>query len=263
MEQFELLHTVRRPLSPNTQIEIPTSRSEFEHVLQILEEEGAKFPRLQKIADEVKMMPGPDASTKRHLSSTRGMNWDGALLYLTREETVPNHTLMIAVEVGLRYSFSVCALRCRVGIAMRSNEVGPCKRASTKYYATLEEKRIAIQNIEHVLRVQLLANPFAENRGRDLTYRLEDETSPPESARYSPHPYAAFTIVDDGRFVGGEVPANLAEITLGDCSPTHILSGKSIETTSINFFHQDWFEDSFGSAMVQTAIERLEDKWKV
>ncbi|KAJ8097211.1 hypothetical protein POJ06DRAFT_297587 [Lipomyces tetrasporus] len=220
MEQFELLHTVRRPLSPNTQIEIPTSRSEFEHVLQILEEEGAKN------TDDT-----GDTSTTR--------NWDGALLYLTREETVPNHTLMIAVEVGLRYSFSVCALRCRVGIAMRSNEVGPCKRASTKYYATLEEKRIAIQNIEHVLRVQLLANPFAENRGRDLT------------------------IVDDGRFVGGEVPANLAEITLGDCSPTHILSGKSIETTSINFFHQDWFEDSFGSAMVQTAIERLEDKWKV
>ncbi|KAK9250179.1 hypothetical protein V1507DRAFT_483175 [Lipomyces tetrasporus] len=241
MEQFELLHTVRRPLSPNTQIEIPTSRSEFEHVLQILEEEGAKN------TDDT-----GDTSTTR--------NWDGALLYLTREETVPNHTLMIAVEVGLRYSFSVCALRCRVGIAMRSNEVGPCKRASTKYYATLEEKRIAIQNIEHVLRTWFgkVATVVVLE-----TYRLEDETSPPESARYSPHPYAAFTIVDDGRFVGGEVPANLAEITLGDCSPTHILSGKSIETTSINFFHQDWFEDSFGSAMVQTAIERLEDKWKV
>ncbi|KAK9319288.1 hypothetical protein V1517DRAFT_341855 [Lipomyces orientalis] len=128
MEHSELLDTIR-----------------YERVLQVLEEEGAKSPRLQydgtrkaailfavpsplhgemvgqllgKIAYEVKMMPGLDASTKRHLSSTirntrdtgdtsTTRNGDSALRYLTREETGPmaNHTSMIAVEVGLSQTY--------------------------------------------------------------------------------------------------------------------------------------------------------------
>ncbi|KAK9243195.1 hypothetical protein V1506DRAFT_555597 [Lipomyces tetrasporus] len=304
MEHSELLDAVRRPLSPDTQIEIPASRSEYENVQEILEEEGSKFPKLQydgarkvailsaiptplhgemvgqllsKIADEVKMMPGLDAGTKRHLSSTHDMRktkntetWDGALRYLTREETGPAHTLMIAVEVGLSQtfaslraaiSFSVCALHCRVGIAMSINEVGRGKRPSTQCYATLEEKRVAIQNAEHVLRVQLLSNPFGPLKmGEDTwfgkvatvvleTYRLEDETSPPGTLL---NPTQSFVI-----------PANLAELTLGDCIPTHILSGNNIAATPINFFHHDWFQDSFGSAMLETAMERVEDKREV
>ncbi|KAK9243134.1 hypothetical protein V1506DRAFT_407207 [Lipomyces tetrasporus] len=44
MEHFELLDTVRRPLSPDSQIEIPASRSES--VQEILEEEGAKYDHI-------------------------------------------------------------------------------------------------------------------------------------------------------------------------------------------------------------------------
>ncbi|KAJ8103592.1 hypothetical protein POJ06DRAFT_284428 [Lipomyces tetrasporus] len=291
MEHLELLDTVRRPLSPDSQIEIPASRSES--VQEILEEEGAKFPRLQydgvrKVAI-VSAAPSPlhgvmivdktprlDENIKDRLSSAHDYrntkdtgdipttrNWDGALQYRTAEGL----TLMVAVEVGLTQShaslraaisFSVCALRCRVGIAMCISQ-GVCgKRPPTKYYATLEEKMAAIQEVERVLRPQLRANSFGPLKiGADTgfgkvttvvleTYRLEDETSQPDTLL---NPTQSFTIVDDGRFVGGEVPANLEELILGDCIPTHILGGNNIAATPVNFFHQDWFEESFRSAM--------------
>ncbi|KAK9244593.1 hypothetical protein V1506DRAFT_554568 [Lipomyces tetrasporus] len=228
-EHPELLHTVRRPLSPDTQIKIRTRRSEFEHVLQILEEEGANKARKVAILSAV---PSP-------LHGEMEWGWCLTLSHKGRngakshfDDCRRSWSVTDLYEPESRYSFSVCALRCRVGIAMRSNE----------------EKRIAIQNVEHVLRAQLLANPFGPLKiGEDSwfgkvatvvleTYRLEDETSPPDSLFI---PTQSFTIVDEGRFVGGE------------------------EATRINFFQQDWFEGSFGSAMVQTAIERFGGKWKV
>ncbi|KAK9427052.1 hypothetical protein V1505DRAFT_318205 [Lipomyces doorenjongii] len=321
MADSELLATVRRPLSPDTQIEIRASRSEYQIVQDILEEEGVQYPRLQydgarkvaivsaaptplhgemvgqllrKITRAVDKTPGLHENIKDGLSIANDMrntedtgdtsttrNWDGALRYLTEEETGPSHTLMIAVEVGLAQthaclraaiSFSVCALRCRVGIAMCITEGNRGTRPSPKYYTTPEEKKAAVQEAEHVLRSQRRAYPFGPLKiGEDTwfgkitsvvleTYRLEDETSPPDTLL---DPTQSFTIVHDGRFVGGEVPSNLAEITLGDCIPTHILSGNNIEATPVNFFHRDWFERSFCSAMVQTAMERIKDKYQV
>ncbi|KAK9481953.1 hypothetical protein V1527DRAFT_455495 [Lipomyces starkeyi] len=47
MENSVLLNIVRRPPSPDSEIEIPASRSEFVRVVEILVEEGVKYPRLQ------------------------------------------------------------------------------------------------------------------------------------------------------------------------------------------------------------------------
>ncbi|KAK9245975.1 hypothetical protein V1506DRAFT_575861 [Lipomyces tetrasporus] len=289
MAHSELLATVRRPLSPDTQIEASATRSEYERVREILEEEGAKFPSLQydgvrKVAI-VSAAPSPlhgDMCTRQqqyqgHWRHIHNKNWDGALKYLTSE----GETFMVAVKVGLSQtyaslraaiSFSVCALRCRVGIALCINEGNRGTTPTTRYYGTREEKRAAIQEVERILRSQLQTNPFGPlNIGEDTwfgevasvvleIYRLEDETLAPETLL---DPTQSFMIVEDGLFVGAEVPPNLAEITLGDCIPTHILSGNNIEGTPVNFFHQDWFEDTFRFAMLRTAMERVEKKCKV
>ncbi|KAK9481894.1 hypothetical protein V1527DRAFT_455564 [Lipomyces starkeyi] len=317
MAHSELLATVRRPLSPDTNIEVPATRSEYERVQEILDEEDAKFPTLQydgfrkvaiisaapsplhgdmvgqllwRISRSVDRMPGIDQNIKDGISisndrsNTRDTgdtsttrNWDGALTYLTRD----GGTLMVAVEVGLSQtyeslraaiSFSVCALRCRVGIALSVNEGDRGTVPTIRYYDTREKKLGAIREIEHDLDSQLQANPFGPLRigeetwfGKvtkvDLeTYRPEDETSPPETLL---DPKQSFTIVENGRFVGGEVPPNLADITIGDCIPTHILTGSNIEATPVNFFQQDWFENTFRFAMLATAMERVRDKSKV
>ncbi|KAK9374723.1 uncharacterized protein V1513DRAFT_458612 [Lipomyces chichibuensis] len=314
MAHSELLEIVRRPLSPDTHLEVPATRSEYERVQGILEGEDAKFPTLQydgfrkvvivsaapspmhgdmvgqvlsAISDEVKLMPGLDANIKRRLISSSDRrhtrdtgdtattrNWDGALVYRTGE----GKTLMVAVEVGVSQtyeslraaiSFSVCALRCRVGIAMCINEGDRGTAPAIRYYATRVEKRTAIGEIEHDLDSQLQTHPFGPLKIEEdtwfgevtsvvlETYRLEDDNSPPETLL---NPTQSFTIVENGRFVGEEVPPNLAEITLGDCIPTHVLSGSNIEVTPVNFFHQDWFEDTFRLSMLETAMERVEDK---
>ncbi|KAK9358960.1 hypothetical protein V1504DRAFT_486481 [Lipomyces starkeyi] len=305
MENSELLNTVRRPLSPDSEIEIPASRSEFVCVVEILEEEGVKYPRLQydgvrqaaivsavpsplhgemvgqllsQISRAVERTPGLNEDIKDRLSIATDIrntsdtgatpttrNWDGALRYLTtEEETGPSHILMIAVEVGFAQTYAI-------GIAMCINEGDRGKRPSSKYYATIEEKRAAIQDAERALRSQLQANPFGPLKMNDTwfgkvanvvleTYRLQDEATPPDTLLNPTH---SFTVVDDGGFVGGQVPADLAEITLGDCIPTHVISGNNIEAIPVNFFHQNWFENSFRSSMLETAMERVEDKCKV
>ncbi|KAK9359705.1 hypothetical protein V1504DRAFT_457329 [Lipomyces starkeyi] len=43
MEQSELLAAVRRPLSPDTLIEVQASREEYDHVLDMLEGENIKY----------------------------------------------------------------------------------------------------------------------------------------------------------------------------------------------------------------------------
>ncbi|KAK9373788.1 uncharacterized protein V1513DRAFT_459459 [Lipomyces chichibuensis] len=317
MAHSELLEIVRRPLSPDTHLEVPATRSEYERVQEILEGEDAKFPTLQydgfrkvviifaapsplhgdmvgqvlsKISDQVKLMPGMDANIKGCLFSSSDRRntritgdtsttrtWDGALVYQTDE----GKTLMVAVEVGVSQtyeslraaiSFSVCALRCRVGIAMCINEGDRGTAPTIRYYATLEEERAAIGEIEHDLDSQLQAHPFGPLRiAEDIwfgevtsvvfeTYRLEDNSSPPETLL---NPTQSFTIVENGRFVGGEVPPNLAEITLGDCIPTHVLSSNNIEVTPVNFFRQDWFEQTFRFSMLETAMGRVVDKSRV
>ncbi|KAK9328444.1 hypothetical protein V1520DRAFT_393103 [Lipomyces starkeyi] len=270
MENSELLNTVRRPLSPDSEIEIPASRSEFVRVVEILEilydgvRQAAIVSAVPSPLHGQEEAPGLNEVIKDRLFIAA----DVRNARDTGRRTGPSHILMIAIEVrfaqtyaSLRAaisSFSVCALRCRVGIARCINEGDRGKRPSSTYYATIEEKRAAIQDVERALRSQLQANPFGLLKMGNYTwfgianvvlatYRLQDEATPPDTLL---NPTRSFTIVDHSGFVGGQVPADLAEITLGDSIP-------------VNLFHQDWFENSFRSSMLETAMEPVEDKCKV
>ncbi|KAK9350899.1 hypothetical protein V1523DRAFT_418381 [Lipomyces doorenjongii] len=317
MTNSELLAAVRRPLSPDAQIEVPASREEYEHVQEILEEKNVKYPRLQydgwrkvaiiaaapsplhgkmvgelmtRINDAVKSMPGLDSNIKGRLSSSSDMsnttiagdtpttrNWDGALEYSTAEGDI----LMVAVEVGISQTYeslraaishSVCALHCRVGITMCVKEGNRGTREPIQYYSTAQEWDTAIQQAERQLWTALRNNPYGPliangficygriNRVVVETFRQEDDTCPPGTLL---EPRQSFVIVEAGQFVGGDVPSNLAELRLGDCIPTHILSGNTIAATPINFFSQEWFERSFGRSMLKTALQRIKDKSKV
>ncbi|KAK9329335.1 hypothetical protein V1520DRAFT_174652 [Lipomyces starkeyi] len=219
----ELLAALRRPLSPDGQIEVPASREEYEHVQEMLEEESVKYmqmgfcpssrnlltqiyryPRLQydgwrnvaiivaapsplhgqmagelmtRINDAIKSTQGLDTSIKASLSISFDMsnttyagdtattrNWDGALRYRTTD----GYILMVAVEVGISQtyeslraaiSYSVCALHCRVGIAMCINEGNRGTRAPTRYYSTAQERDTTILHAERQLRTALRNNP--------------------------------------------------------------------------------------------------------
>ncbi|KAK9426910.1 hypothetical protein V1505DRAFT_115745 [Lipomyces doorenjongii] len=155
---------------------------------------------------------------------------------------------------------------------MSVNEGDRGTAPTIRYYDSREEKLATIREIEHDLDSQLQTNPFGPLRiGEEIwfgkvkkvvleIYRLEDETYPPEALL---DPKRSFTIVENGRWAGDEGPPNLAEITIGDCIPTHILTGNNIEATPVNFFQQDWFESTFRCSMLKTAMERVRDKSKV
>ncbi|KAK9364286.1 hypothetical protein V1504DRAFT_19485 [Lipomyces starkeyi] len=205
MDDSELLAAVRRRLSPDTQIEVPATISEFLRVQEILEKEVAEFPRLEydgdrkvaiavaapspfhgemvgcltgRILSTVNGLPGLDANIKDriYLSSERSnltssggtfitRNWDGAIRYRSLE----GHTKMIAVEVGFSQtyeslraaiSYSVCALRCSLGIAMCINEGNRGETAPTQYYSTTQEKDAAIEQAERDMKAQVRSNPY-------------------------------------------------------------------------------------------------------
>ncbi|KAK9359292.1 hypothetical protein V1504DRAFT_229556 [Lipomyces starkeyi] len=46
MARAELIDIVRRPLSPDAQLEVPANREEYDRVREILEGEGTKYPQL-------------------------------------------------------------------------------------------------------------------------------------------------------------------------------------------------------------------------
>ncbi|KAK9326699.1 hypothetical protein V1520DRAFT_300565, partial [Lipomyces starkeyi] len=317
MAQSELLAAVRRPLSPDTQIEVPASREEFEHVQGILERENMKYPTLQydgwrkvaivvaapspvhgqmaggltgRILGAVNRLPGLDTNLKDRFDSTSDMsntaltgdtlttrNWDGALRYRTSDD----YTLMIAVEVGMTQtyrslraaiSYSVCALHCRLGIAMSINERSRGTIAPIQYYSTTQDWNTVVQHAERDFRTELRNKPYGPLAANGFTwygrvgsvvvetYRQEEETCSPETILEPTH---SFRIVENGEFVGGSVPENLAELKLGDCIPTHVLSGDVVTATPINFFSQDWFEESFGLSMLETALERIKARYRI
>ncbi|KAK9327391.1 hypothetical protein V1520DRAFT_372091 [Lipomyces starkeyi] len=169
MENSELLSRVRRRLSPDTQIEILASRSEYERydgVRNVASLHGEMVGQLlSQIYRAVERTPRLDNSIKDCLSIASDMkniedigdtytarNWDGALRYLTREETSSSHISMIAVE-----------------------DRG--KLLSPKYYASSEENMAAIQDVERVLRFQLRVNPCGPHIvGNDTWFGKNVET---------------------------------------------------------------------------------------
>ncbi|KAK9240098.1 hypothetical protein V1525DRAFT_424005 [Lipomyces kononenkoae] len=194
-------------------------------------------------------------------TSTRGLatrGWDGALRYRQGNRS----TLMIAVEVGVSQadeslraaiSWSVCALHSPLGIATSIREGGRVKMPEMLYYPSVQAADDAFHDAEEEFRRQLTKSPYG-SLVRDLvtwygrvrqvileTYRSPDESTVPETLL---KPSQSFVIVEDGEFVGDQVPPNLREVVLGDCIPSHILSGEEIYGTSVCFFRREWFDDT-------------------
>ncbi|KAK9427632.1 hypothetical protein V1505DRAFT_379534, partial [Lipomyces doorenjongii] len=307
MEYSELLDSVRRPLSPDTRVEVPASRAEYERVEEILEREEAKYPRLwydstrsvaivvapptplhatmanglsSCIIREVLLNSGISSEIARDLyndsDSETTMNnttraSDGALLYWEGDRA----TLMIAVEVAVSQSYdsmraaiswSVCALRCSLGLAMCIREESRGRRPPRRFYASLEEANAAVDEARDAFYHQLLQHPYGPleidgvtwfGRVRLVvleTFRGQDKHCTPETLL---EPSQSFTLVKNGEYVVQYISPNLQEVVLGDCIPTHLLNSQHMEATPVNFFRREWFETQFRSSMVRTAIRRV------
>ncbi|KAK9322203.1 hypothetical protein V1517DRAFT_324015 [Lipomyces orientalis] len=140
MAQSRLMEQVRRPVSPDAHIEVPASQEDYEHVRDILEDEGEKYPRLwYDSARGVAIIVGPPSPVHSGMASelvvqicyevnrlgsnsdlTRGLStltdsemtratpngltiraWDTALQYIEGNRS----TVMIVVELGLSQEY--------------------------------------------------------------------------------------------------------------------------------------------------------------
>ncbi|KAK9318863.1 hypothetical protein V1517DRAFT_370141 [Lipomyces orientalis] len=175
--------------------------------------------------------------------------WDGVILCQE-----PNRSsLIVAVEVGVSQSYeslraaiswSVCALHCRLGI-VRWHGPDPPQHSSIQ----VENAAVDESEAEQDFRRQLTERPYGPlvrdgvagfgriKRVALETYRISDEDVLPEL-----HPLRSFatykalsTIVEEGEFVGGDVPPNLQEVVLGDCIPDHILSREAMVAMPVKF----------------------------
>ncbi|KAK9431643.1 hypothetical protein V1505DRAFT_290078, partial [Lipomyces doorenjongii] len=201
--------------------------------------------------------------------------WDTALSYTDNDD---NDMLMIAIEVGVSQSYeslraaiswSVCALHCRLGIAMSINEGSRGEKPTIRYYDSDSDIDDAIERIRREFRDQLAQNPYGPlvNDGVTWfgrvgsvvleTFRCPDEDCDQETLL---DPTKSFTLVRSGAFVGVDIPPNLHEVVLGDCIPSHALSDGQIETRPVNFFRRDWFEAKFRIFMLRYALQRVRAK---
>ncbi|KAK9244357.1 hypothetical protein V1506DRAFT_578751 [Lipomyces tetrasporus] len=290
MEHSELLDIVRRPLSPDTRLEVPASRAEYERVEEILEREESKYPQLwydsvrsvaivvapptplhagmaagllSMISDEVKRNSG--------ISSQIARASDGVLLYWEGDRA----TLMIAVEVAVSQSYdsmraaiswSVCALRCSLGLAMCIREESRGRRPPRRFHASLDEANAAVEEARDDFYRQLIHHPYGPLERDGVTwfgrvslvvletFRRQDEHCTPETLL---EPSKSFTLVENGEYVAQNISPNLQEVVLGDCIPTHLLNNQQMEATPVNFFQREWFETQFRGSMVRTAILRV------
>ncbi|KAJ8099648.1 hypothetical protein POJ06DRAFT_268533 [Lipomyces tetrasporus] len=66
-------------------------------------------------------------------------------------------------------------------------------------------------------------------------------------------------------FTTNDRQGNLPAVKPGrpQARPTHILNGNVIAATPVNFFSQEWFEETFGLSMVETALARTKQKSEV
>ncbi|KAK9371759.1 uncharacterized protein V1513DRAFT_481767 [Lipomyces chichibuensis] len=266
MASSRLLEVVRRPLSPDTRLEIPASQKEYEQVDEILEREEARYPRLfydsAKGVAIVVAQPTPLHSGMAGglLSCISDESLGGALQYCDGDRFI----LMIAVEVGVSQSYdslraaiswSVCALRCRLGLSISISEGIRRTTANVRYFASNEEAVAMVEEAENDFRSQLLQHPYGPLEHEGITwfgkvrrviletYRIENEDCAPETIL---EPSQSFTIVEDGEYVGHNISPNLGELVLEDCIPSHLLQGQEIRATPVNFFHQEWLRTNIG-----------------
>ncbi|KAK9311681.1 hypothetical protein V1524DRAFT_473187 [Lipomyces starkeyi] len=294
MQRTELIDIVRRPLSPDTQVEVPATREEYDQVCEVIESEEMKYPQLLynsarrvaivvaapsplhsgmaselmvQIRDEVRQ--GLDSAVSRGISTStdekgtqatsHGLTtraWDTALSYTDNDD---NDMLMIAIEVGVSQSYE----SLRAAISCRG------EKPTIRYYDSASDFDDAMEQIRRKFRDQLIQNPYGPlvNDGVTWfgrvgsvvlqTFRCPDEDCAKETLL---EPTQSFTLVRRGAFVGLDIPANLDELVLGDCIPSHVLSDRQIETRPVNFFRRDWFEAKFRTFMLRYALQRVRAK---
>ncbi|KAK9326544.1 hypothetical protein V1520DRAFT_366175 [Lipomyces starkeyi] len=315
MDHLQLLDLVRHPLSPDTRLEVPASREEFELVQEILDTEDTKYPQIwydslrnlaiivapptplhsgmagalltrissqirnSGISSDVTDNLTQDADRRTTKNTGRGLTTragDGALRYWEGKRA----TLMIAVEVGVSQSYvslrqaiswSVVILGCRLGLAMSIHEESR-GTPHTRYYASLEQANAVLEEAEDDLYQQLTQHQYGPlewdgetwfgkiRRVALETYRPQDEDCPLDTLL---EPSQSFMIVQDGEYIRHDISPNLREVVVGDCIPSHLLTGRHFQATPLNFFQREWFEDQFQGLMVETALLRLQEKIKV
>ncbi|KAK9384930.1 hypothetical protein V1515DRAFT_646755 [Lipomyces mesembrius] len=135
-----------------------------------------------------------------------------------------------------------------------------------RYFVSKQEAWEAMQRSRDELRLQSRLHPLGPLVWNGVTlfgtlqsvtietFRNEDADCPPETLL---EPTQSFVIVTDGRFSEQDVPPNLKDIVLGDCVPSHILSGSEILATPVDFFRQSWFESKIRAAILDTAVLRI------
>ncbi|KAJ8103756.1 hypothetical protein POJ06DRAFT_264586 [Lipomyces tetrasporus] len=298
MEHSELLDIVRRPLSPDTRLEVPASRAEYERVEKILEREESKYPQLwydsmRSVAIVVTaptplhaaMASGLSSSIFREVLLNSGISLEIAsgLNNEYDSETTMNNTTR-ASDAALLYwegdlavsesydsmrpaiSWSVCALRCSLGLAMCIREETRGRRPPRRFYASFEEANAAVDEARHDFYHQLNQHPYGPLERDGVTwfgrvrlvvletFRRQDEHCTPETLL---EPSQSFTLVENGEYVAQNISPNLQEVVLGDCIPSHLLNNQHLEATPVNFFQREWFETQFRGSMVRTAILRV------
>ncbi|KAK9348625.1 hypothetical protein V1522DRAFT_455835 [Lipomyces starkeyi] len=275
-EENKLMSVMRRPLSPDVTIEVPTSWDEYQRKRQIAIVVAAPTPlhgdmvgelldHLGRAVGRVMVQSGIEESIVRYRRTAS--EWDGAIRYLYCDD-LKN---MIAIEVAVSQSYKslqeaiswwVCAVHFCLGIAMGITE----GRRGTR-----PEMEAAIQQASHDLRVQLQEHPFGPlvqngvkwfgtlERVVIETFRCEDPNFAPDALLDPTRSFATTRIiVRDGHFVWEDVPSNLAEVTLGDFVPSHVLQGNEISSTPIDFFQRSWVEAKIRGSILDTAVARVE-----
>ncbi|KAK9236886.1 hypothetical protein V1525DRAFT_426734 [Lipomyces kononenkoae] len=258
-EREELMNFVRRPLSPDAQVEVPVSWEAYEEVKDILESDNEKYPRLwydsarsmaivvaplsdlhgsmaselaSRIRDEVTRICGLHAdmtaclSTRSDIESSRptrhGLTtraWDTEFVYTEGDRRT---IIMIAIEVGVSQSYTTAVTELEDELRNQ--------RAQFPY------RPLVINGVTW----------FGQVRNFVLeTYRAPGDDVPRE------------TILEPTNSFVNSVTPNLQEVVLRDCIPDHIIRIHGIEAIPVNFFHREWFEREFGNGMIENAVNRI------
>ncbi|KAK9246517.1 hypothetical protein V1506DRAFT_553022 [Lipomyces tetrasporus] len=270
MENSQLLDVVRRPLSPDSQIEVPTSWEIAIVVaapLTVLMSNVCRNVNRQGLDENItdRLIYESEATETTSGDSATRRILNGAIRCKINDL---DRLLMIAFEVGVSQSYTslkdaisyaICVLHCPLVITLPPVE----------YYQTRQAMNAAIQQVENDFRMQLQDRPYGPLAADGVTwfgrvsrvvldvFRREDIDYPEGTCL---EPTRSFASIRDGQYVGGHVSPNLVEVTFGDCIPAHLLVGNQIQTTPVNFCQQGWFESSFRHATLKTALARVMDK---
>ncbi|KAK9364842.1 hypothetical protein V1509DRAFT_600625 [Lipomyces kononenkoae] len=194
-ENSHLLDIVRRPISPDVQVEVEASPTEYEQVRQILENEESDYPKLWYDGSRnVAIVEGPPSALhakmvggllshilrevwKQHglsdevkdrvtqsteAENTRGgttRGWDGVLQYQDRDRDI----LMIAVEVGLSQVYDILRAAISWSVCALHCPLGIAMyiregrrtQGPDLHYSSLEEENNAVADAEEDFRHQL------------------------------------------------------------------------------------------------------------